>query len=696
MTSPFEPPIRHALANAELANELAKVQATGGALAAMGFLQEQNRVRANDEIAFIGWVRDMEAEGSAEAFAAIDRARHANLGLSIDTESLSAEVKSTLAGDLAALGDWQARAERVEAERLEQEDAERVVREKAEFEAAEAERLEREEQERLQAEREEAELLRKTAEREAEAERLYREAAELADREAREAAEYEELLEQERLAELEAQRLLTALMAEPAPQRAADFATGSFDIVETAQNEIAPAVDDKSFDEIVQSDAIAFASEKNATASMMNGAISELLVWSGIGVGVVPILLGALVAATGIPVALAIGSVVFGIALSIVLIVFTARARARSVLVSGAGSLAKLVFGVALVGSMAFILFNDTVAGLPSLNQAAASGVSLSWLFILGTSLLVVATLFAAAGRRVLRWLQTVTGTVGIIVTVIFAISTLSATDFSMLDFSADASGPQWAIAVALSGLIGAGFGGFWASAAADITLDESGTRPAGRMVLFVAVPAGLLTLIGAIASTLAVAASKTVDQGLVQSLLSGVPYWFATVLLLGGAIQLLTWSATWLYPLGLTVRSFSKRIGRVVSQVIVLVLAVALLYVLSSVDAAALRAVALIALVILMAVIGVVVVDSTRSRVSIALTLGMAIVIGLGTISTSLDNSFVTNFIGAQIPAIDFKDAQVGLLLSLVVSALISLAIRMNGKRVDAQIISSQSSGLA
>ena len=366
---------------------------------------------------------------------------------------------------------------------------------------------------------------------------------------------------------------------------------------------------------------------------------------------------------------------------------------------------AKLFVGAVTVVAIGRQLFDGTVQGLPALaTQVTFGSYSVTWLALLAIGLILVASIFAAFGGRVLYWLQWVAAVVGVVAVIAFASTALSGGVVSKLDFGAAVSGLQIAQALALAGLVGAALGAIWTASVADFTRQVPMSESGKKVALFVALPVGILSLLAALAGALAFGATKQNASGSVMtSLLAQLPDWSGSVLLIGGALQLLVWAASWLYSSSVSLRGLGLRVGRILGQAIVFAFVLVVLSLGLSITADALRAAFVICLVVLMAFSGVFVGDVWRRKAaydetSLRQAFGFygsvnwlnlsafvaSVAIGLGFVSTSLDSYFVTNFIGRYWTAIDFKDALAGLFIAFVIAAAIPAAFGV--KRIRAQ----------
>ena len=646
MTNPFEPPRKKAFDDAELA---LAIESAGDALAAMEILEKQANLRAEDAQAYVAWVREMEASGSTEAKSALNAARRAQAGLPTFSEETAAEVKDENswqklvpdwqerqaaqlkanedaieqakqqaaarldaerdAAIAAAIAEAEVEAQRVREEALEtirQEAAEKLEAElelarKAELERIEAQRIAREETERVA--REEAErvaelerLEREEAERIAEAERLKREES---DRLAREEAE--RVAELERLEREEAERvaLESAETVEPEPVAAAGFATGSFDIIESAEQSADDSED--SFDYLLDNGELPFAKEPKSkksdkplsTISRRSKAISQLFIWGGLTVGVAPLGLAAFLSGLQNP-GDAILAVAIGLLFSSAIISVAAIAGKRSglstlILARAAfgvhGNLVsaiplviiKLVFG-AVVLYLATGAFDGVFAGVPVFTEAVSNSVpGFTWQAAALAGLLVVGGVLAFFGGKVLYWAQLSVGAIGAVAVIAFIAATAGQLDFSVVTFTPNAGFFELMM---ISGLVGVFFGAFWITAVAEFTRKIPMRESGAKVSTFVALATGVLPLLISSYGLVAIRSIASVEKiSAVKSpieLLSKVlPAWSANILLYSAAATLIIWIASWMYATSVSFAAIGAKLRPWISQPAILIVTI-------------------------------------------------------------------------------------------------------------------------
>ena len=650
MTSPYIPPQRNALTDEELASRLAEIQATGSALDAMDFLEAQNLVRAADETAYVHWVKQMEAEGSAQALAAIRASRGDNSGIP-PVEPEPESEPTPLAPPVVA--------------------TEEFFELKPVFGAYQQPKVQ------------------------------------------------------------DSFEFFTESIVTPEPQRASDFATGGFDIVETAQVAVVDEFDAIAFDDSEDSDGLIFKdaeldeSEPITHVIRRSKAISQLFVWGGILVGAVPLMLGALIADTALPIVLQIVAVVVGFAIAALLISTGAiggkRSGLQTLMLSRAAFgvkanlvaaipafIAKLIVGALLLASIAFTLFNKTVLGVPEFTTTAfdLGGFKLEWLHVLFAGLVLLAGIFAALGGRTLYVLQMIGGLLGFIAVACFAGFAIPAVKFSSLDFTTKFDSAQLLQAAGIAALVLAVVGAFWTTGVADFTRQVPMSESGKKLVWFVVIPAFVLSVATTVVAILVI--SPSVSQatgstfGVMEKLLTAVPYWLASATLVAALLQTLVWAASWLYSTSVSLRGLGIKTGRYVSQLIVFVLVVGTVVAVSSLPIAIVRSTALIGLLVLVAFAGIFVGDVWRRKIaydetSLREAFGfygsanwvnvfgfvLALIIGLGFVSTEFDGYYITNFIG-QFVSDKFATAEAGIYFALVIAIL--FPVLFGGKRIRSQ----------
>jgi purine-cytosine permease-like protein len=636
-------------------------------------------------------------------------------------------------------------AERVEAERLETEraEAERLEAERAETERAETERLEAEKvaAEKLEAELAEAERLeveRLEAERIAEQEANIRIEIENAERAAAEALELAELEAAERAdaaekARLEADQAVTeelaAELAEPEetpePVRASDFATGSFDIIESVEQAATEEFDEENFEVLLSDGELGFARDpKSATRERPISTIerrakpiSQLYVWSSLTVGVAPILLGYLSLSFKLTALDRIVSFAIAFALSALLMTVVAIGGKRSglstlflsraafgvtanIFPAIAQVLAKLAIGSALVIS-AVALFNSNIAGLPGFSETAlsAGAFDISWSFVFAGVLLILGSVLALLGGKILYWGQ-------LSVAAIAALTTLLFIGFAAGGIQLDAremtmSG-NWLEMFSLIVLVLVFFAALWVNAVADFTRKIAMAESGKAVALYVSLAVGVVPFVISIFSVL-LSSSLSANFRLVAvsdplgAIFGVIPAWLASMVLVSAAISLLAWAASWLYSMSVGLAAISIKLRRYVSQPIVLILALASTFALTQLSTLLsvklLLTVSVIAAVLVFSWAGIFVSDVALRRIAyheVSLTRDygfyrainvvnlvgfvLAATLGLAFVSSETPGFEWLGFIAKPIGAGDWATTNIGVLLALGFACLFPL----------------------
>ena len=838
MTNPFDPPKKLAMGDADLAAALELAgQSENGALDAMAVLEEQSKLRAEDANAYVAWVRSMEADGSAEAKAALNQARRASSGLSVDpletspvsettedswkalvpdwdarqeqiaeakekavadaiaqaTEQAEREIESAVAAAVAAaefeaelrreeaVAAAKAEAERMEQERLEQERLrseelaeqkrlEELERERAEFERAEAERVE---VERIEAEQLEQEWLRAEAlaeqqrleelERErAEAERIESERVESvrqeiirvetenAERAAAEALELAELEALERAEAAENLRLAAeqaqaeVLAAEPItvdeipePVKASDFATGSFDIVESVEQAATEEFDEDNFEVLLTDGELGFArdpkslAKERAVSTIERRAkpISQLFVWSSLSVGVAPILLAyvslsfeltALDRIVSFAVAFALSALIFTVVaiggkrsgLSTLFLSRAAFGVTANMVPAIAQVFAKLAIGSTLMVS-ALALFNGNIVGLPKFNETAASvgSIDVPWMAVIASVLLIVASVVALFGGKVLHWAQLSVAGVGAL-TVLLVIG-FSAGGIQVQADEFTLSGKVLPM-VSLIVLVVATFAGLWVNSVADFTRKIAMAESGKLVALYVSLAVGVLPFL---ISTFSVLLSASLSSNLrlaainnpLGAIFAIVPSWLASLVLVSAGLTLLAWAASWLYSSSVGLSAVSIKLRRYISQPLVLVITLVSVIALIRLPALksneTLNSFIVFAAVLVMSWAGIFVSDIALRRIAyheVSLTRDygfyraanpsnivgfiLAVALGLGFVSSSASEFAWLGYIAKPIGASDWATTNIGILIAFGFASLFPLLFGRN--RIKAQEI--------
>jgi purine-cytosine permease-like protein len=725
-----EKAIADALAQAE-EREAEEVQlAVAAALAQAELEAEAKRAEAVAKV-----VEEAEALAAEKLAEEIRIAREAAEAAALVAEAERAERE-------------RAEAERAEAERLENErvEAERAEVERLEAERAEAERLENElaeaeraEAERVEEERAEAERKQIAEEEAIRAEQVIREELERA-----ELAELEALIAAEEAAKAAAEeaRAEVAVSEEagteepdedPAPVRAADFATGSFDIVESAEQAASEDFNEDNFDVLLADGELGFAREpissaKDSPISTIDRRAkpySQLFVWSSLSVGLLPLLFGFLTSTLELTFLDKLLSLFVGLSVSALIIAVAAVGGKRSGLptlfLSRAAFgvranyvpaialvLVKIGFGTALVLA-GLSLFDRNVLGVPSFAEPALADASISWLLVGVAALIAVSALLAFFGGKVLYFAQLGIASVAAIAAILFVATTASQVSLSAEDLTFSSN---WVAVVSLAVLVAVFFGGFWVTSVAEFTRKVSMAQSGKMLGLFIALSAGVIPLLVAgysllVSSSLSLQASAIAIENPLGAMLTLVPDWMASVLLVSGALSLIIWSAAWMYSTSVSLSAISIRIRPAVSQPVLFVLVLAGAFAVSTLSSATFAEIldATIALsgVIVFAWAGVFVADISLRKIAyheVSLTRDygfykaanftnlsafvLAVAVGLGFVSSTILGLDWLGYLARLAGAEAWADANIGFAIALGLSVL--FPILFGRKRIRGQ----------
>jgi len=793
MTNPFEPPQKLALGDADLAEALAAAQSEEGSLRAMELLEKQSQLRAADSHAYVLWVREMEKLATPESKDALSAARRASAGLS--PEPTAEEVDSAVTEDSwkSLVPDWEDRQNSQEVAKekaiadallLAEQEAQQeidaavaaavaeaeleaelrreaaVAKVVAEAEAAAAELLAEQvrvaeeaaalaaveaEQERLEREQLETERLEREQADAAEAERIIREeleAAELVALEAQIAAEEAAAEEAERIAAQtvveiveEVETVFDEQDNDPTPVRAADFATGSFDIIESAEQAASEEFDADSFEVLLSDGELGYAKEPGSSAKdtpistidRRAKPYSQLFVWSSLSVGLLPLIFGYLTISLGLTFVDKVLSVFGGLAISALLISVAAVGGKRSGLPTlylsraafGVNAnyvpavalvLVKLAFGAALL-LIGVGIFDGQVVDLPALTSSAVTlgGVNLSWMLIATAGLLAASSLIAFFGGKVLYFAQMSIAAAALLVSLFFVFFTAPqlALEQSDMTFS-----NNWLAVAGLAILISVLFGSFWVSSVAEFTRKVSMTQSGKKLGLFIALSAGVIPLLLAtyslmISSSLPDKFVEAASMNPLGALLAQVPSWVASAVLISGVLSLLIWTAAWLYSTSVSLAALSIRIRPALSQPLLVIAILALCYFVTTFSTASFGeifdSVLAIAGVVVFAWAGVFVADISLRRIAyheVSLTRDYgfyksvnwvnlaafvaAVALGLGFVSSTLVGFDWLGYIATPAGAQEWADANVGAVIALGFSVL--FPILFGRKRIREQ----------
>ena len=781
MTNPFEPPKKLALGDADLAEALTAAQGEEGSLGAMELLEQQSELRAADSQAYVLWVREMEKLATPEAKEALSAARLASSGITPQPSAEQTVAPVTEDSWKSLVPDWDDRQHATElakekaiadalsmAEQKAQEEIdiavaaavaeaefeaevkrdEAVAKVVAEAEAAAAEKLAEQvriaeeqaelaaaaaEQERLEAERVEAE---RVALELAEAERVALEQAEAerAEELIREELEKAELATMEALIAVEEEAKAAAEIlaneeplpavedVDPQPVRAVDFATGSFDIIDSAEQAASDDFDEDSFEVLLTDGELGFAKEPAgslkdlpiSTIDRRAKPYSQLFVWSSLSAGILPLVFGYLTLPLQLTFVDKLLSLFAGLSVSALLIAVAAIGGKRSGLPTlylsraafgvrannlpaAAIILVKLAFGVAVVLA-AISLFDTTVASLPALTSSAfaVGDVGVSWLLALTAIVLAVGSLIAFFGGKTLYFAQLAIAAVATLVSIVFMILTAPQIGLEPADL---VFSNNWISVVSLAILVAAIFGGFWITSVAEFTRKVSMAQSGKKLAMFIALSVGVIPLLIA---TFSLLVASSLPQQFVEAaalnplgaLLALVPSWMGTALLISGALSLLIWVTAWLYSTSVSLSAVSIRIKPAFSQPLVVVLTFAIAFTATTFSTATfaelIDAVIAISGVVVFAWAGVFIADVTLRKIAyheVSLTrdygfykaanfvnLGafvFAVALGLGFVSSTLVGFGWLGYLSDLVSAEAWSDANIGAAIALGFSVL-------------------------
>jgi purine-cytosine permease-like protein len=671
-----------------------------------------------------------QAELEAEAKRAEAVAKVVEEAEALAAEKLAEEIR--IAREAAEAAALVAEAERLENERIE---AERVEAERVEAERLENERVEAE---RLETERAEAERKQVAEEEAVRAEQVIREElerAELAELEALIAAEEAAKAAAEK-AEEEARNEVAVseeAVEDPAPVRAADFATGSFDIVESAEQAASEDFSEDNFDVLLADGELGFAREpissaKDAPISTIDRRAkpySQLFVWTSLSVGLLPLLFGFFTSTLELTFLDKLLSLFVGLSVSALIIAVAAVGGKRSGLptlfLSRAAFgvranyvpaialvLVKIGFGTALVLA-GLSLFDRNVLGVPSFAEPAFADASISWLLVGVASLIAVSALLAFFGGKALYFAQLGIASMAAIVAILFVATTASQISLGAEDLTFSSN---WIGVVSLAVLVAVFFGGFWVTSVAEFTRKVSMAQSGKMLGLFIALSAGVIPLLVAgysllVSNSLSLQASAIAIENPLGAMLTLIPDWMASALLVSGALSLIIWSAAWMYSTSVSLSAISIRIRPALSQPVLFVLVIAAAFAVSTFSSAPFAEIldATIALsgVIVFAWAGVFVADISLRKIAyheVSLTRDygfykaanftnlsafvLAVAVGLGFVSSTILGLDWLGYLARLAAAEAWADANIGFAIALGLSVL--FPILFGRKRIRGQ----------
>ena len=517
--------------------------------------------------------------------------------------------------------------------------------------------------------------------------------------------------------------------------RAADFATGSFDIIDSAEQAASEEFSEDNFEVLLNDGELGFAKEPAGNAKDLPISTidrrakpySQLFVWSSLSIGLLPILFGFLSASLELSFVDKTLSLFGGLVVSTLLIAVAAVGGKRSGLPTlylsraafGVNAnyvpaiaqvLVKLVFGASLL-MLSVGLFDQTIQGMPSFSEPAVGEQlpGVTWAFAVLAMLLVVSSLLAFFGGKTLYFAQLGAAAIGAIATVIFAVLAFGQID---LDEAELVFTGNWAGVLGLAVLVSVIFGGFWISSVAEFTRKVSMAQSGKKLVLFVSLSVGVIPMLIAAFSLMV---SASIDETAVGSVIANplnalfaqLPAWASSFLIVSGIVSMIVWFAAWAYSTSVSFSAISIRIRPAFSQPILVLVTLALVYSVATFSTADLSEIfdAVIAIcgVLVFAWAGIFVADISIRKIAyheVSLTRDYgfyksvnavnliafmaAVGLGLGFVTSTISGLEWLGYLGNLVAATSWSDANVGVLISLGFSVLFPLLF--GRKRIRAQ----------
>ncbi len=558
--------------------EVAKEEAIAEAISNV---QKQNEKEIEAAVAQALETAKREAEleierAVAEAKAQADDLERERVAAAIEVARLEAEAK--LAHEQTLLEEA-----RLEALRLqEQLEEERRAQELLEFQ-------ERARQEAQIREQQEAQAL-------AEAELVIAEEVEKANRMAEELT----LAAEQEAASLENQRAVEFIeSAEPEPNPAAGFATGSFDIIESAE-QAATEEFDQEFEMLLEDGELPFAREPQSSADSLvlstidrrSKPVSQLFVWSSLTTGIGALAFGYLTISLELTALDKMLALFLGLSLSALTIATAAIAGKRSGLSTLV--LSRAAFGVkanmlpalivvaakfALGLSIIFAtvgLFDGVVLGAPALTTSAfALGqLPVTWQVVIIVGLATVAAALAFFGGKILFLAQAITAGFSVLASLLFVVFALG-----QVNLEADelAFSTNWLGLIALSLTVAVVVGALWIASVAEFTRKISMSQSGRRLALFVILAILVIPMIiGAVSIVSAQSMSALFTDGAalrpVTFLLGATPSWLSSSIIVSAILTTLIAMAAWLYSSSVSLAALHIKVKAAVSQPLLLV----------------------------------------------------------------------------------------------------------------------------
>lgn len=481
---------------------------------------------------------------------------------------------------------------RVEAERLKQLEQEAAALEE------QRKREEFEEQERLRVDLEaEAKLKQEAAIQEE------LELAELAALEAQIAAEEEAKAIAAARQDLVAEESQSAEVSdagetEPEPVRASDFATGSFDIIESAE-QAATEDFDQEFEVLLQDGELGFAKDPQnrtvdnplSTIDRRSSPVSQLFVWSSLTVGFASLVFGYLTISLNLTALDKIIALFGGLSISAAVTATAAIAGKRSglstlvlsraafgvkanILPAIAQVLAKLTLGIALLFA-ATSLFDSVFIAAPALSESALSIgiVDITWQLVSIVSIVAVASLLAFFGGKTLYWAQVsvaALATIASLLFIAFNIASLKPQSVVLSGNIVELAGLAITVAIVV--------GALWVNSVAEFTRKLSMAQSGKRLALFVSLA---IFAIPMLLGTFSVFAAGSVDPLFIEVaalrpvtfMVAQLPAFASTFVLISAVLSVLIATASWMYSNSVGLAALHIKVRAAFSQPILVLI---------------------------------------------------------------------------------------------------------------------------
>lgn len=572
----------------EQADELSAQEIESAVAQAMAIAHQEAEERLSAALA--------EANAEAERIVAL-RIEQELQTARLEAEARAAEEQRLL--DLAKVEaqklEEQLREEQRLREELEEQDRLRV--EAAALEE-QRQREEFEEQERLRVDLEaEAKLKQEAAIQEE------LELAELAALEAQIAAEEEAKAIAAARQDLVAEESQSAEVSEagetePEPVRASDFATGSFDIIESAE-QAATEDFDQEFEVLLQDGELGFAKDPQnrnvdnplSTIDRRSSPVSQLFVWSSLTVGFASLVFGYLTISLNLTALDKVIALFGGLSISAAVTATAAIAGKRSglstlvlsraafgvkanIIAAIAQVLAKLTLGIALLFATTS-LFDSVFIGAPALSESALSvgTVDITWQLVSIVSIVAIASLLAFFGGKTLYWAQVSVATLATIASLLFIafnIASLKPQSVVLSGNIVELAGLAITVAIVV--------GALWVNSVAEFTRKLSMAQSGKRLALFVSLAIFAIPLL---LGTFSVFAAGSVDPLFIEVaalrpvtfMVAQLPAFASTFVLISAVLSVLIATASWMYSNSVGLAALHIKVRAAFSQPILVLI---------------------------------------------------------------------------------------------------------------------------